>query len=39
MAEIKKAIKFGFIPQENEHHFLVVIPTIQEKNQNVRIYE
>lgn len=39
MAEIKKAIKFGFIPQENEHHFLVVIPTTQEKNQNIKIYE
>lgn len=39
MAEIKKAIKFGFIPQENEHHFLVVIPTTQENDQNVKIYE
>lgn len=30
-------IKFGFIPQENEHHFLVVIPKC--KDQNIQIYE
>ena len=30
-------IKFGFIPKENEHHFLVVIPKV--KDQNIQIYE
>ncbi len=32
-------IKFGFIPKENKHHFLVVIPTKSHKDQNVKIYE
>lgn len=40
MSETKtEVIKFGFIPQENEHHFLVVIPTKSHKDQNVKIYE
>lgn len=38
MSETKtEVIKFGFIPQENEHHFLVVIPKSKEKN--IEIYE
>ncbi|WP_227830709.1 MULTISPECIES: DUF3780 domain-containing protein [unclassified Clostridioides] len=31
-------IKFGFIPKENEHHFLVVVPT-KFQNKNIKIYE
>ncbi len=38
MSETKtEIIKFGFIPQENEHHFLVVIP--KSKDKYVEIYE
>ena len=33
----KKALGFGFIPEETKHHFLVVIPT--KKNEPVKIYE
>lgn len=39
MAKIRKAIGFGFIPEENEHHFLVKIPRATSKDKNVRIYE
>ena len=39
MAVIKKAIGFGVIPEENEQHFLVVIPKVTARDQNVKIYE
>ena len=26
MSQTRKAIGFGFIPEENQHHFLVKIP-------------
>ena len=39
MSQIRKAIGFGFIPEENQHHFLVKIPRSTAKDQNVKIYE
>lgn len=39
MVQRKKAIGFGVIPEENEHHFLVKIPRATSKDKNVRIYE
>ena len=39
MSQIRKAIGFGFIPEENQHHFLVKIPRSAAKDQNVKIYE
>jgi len=32
----RKSLGFGFIPEETEHHFLVIIPA---KNGNVSVYE
>lgn len=37
MAERKKAIGFGFIPSESQHHFLVIIP--RGRDEKVIIYE
>lgn len=37
MADKKKALGFGFVPQESQHHFLVVIPRSSEGK--VIIYE
>lgn len=37
MSKKKKAIGFGFIPEDSEHHFLVQIP--KKRNGNVVIYE
>lgn len=39
MSQIRKAIGFGFIPEENQHHFLVKIPRSTAKDQNIKIYE
>ena len=39
MIQVRKAIGFGFIPEEDEHHFLVKIPRATSKDKNVRIYE
>ena len=39
MIQVRKAIGFGFIPEENEHHFLVKIPRSTSKDKNVKIYE
>lgn len=39
MSQVRKGIGFGFIPEENQHHFLVVIPKSTAKDKNVKIYE
>ena len=39
MSQTRKAIGFGFIPEENQHHFLVKIPRSTAKDQNIKIYE
>ena len=37
MSQKKAALGFGFIPEQSQHHFLVLIP--KNKNDDVLIYE
>ena len=39
MSENKKVLGFGVIPEENEQHFLVIIPKTTAREQRVKIYE